>query len=435
MADNFFSRLFKGGGKKDAPEGAPGDVAGETPPATDVGDTAEIASDDAGAARTEEEAAPPSADDVLEVLPEDTRAEAEPHEPAPAAEPVADPYAPDPGAPNASQAQANVEAAPVAAAPDEIQEEAKAGWFSRLRRGLSRSSSKLSDGVTSIFTKRKLDDDAIEELQDLLISADLGVNIAAQVTTELAKDRFDKDVSDEEVRSALAAIVAGALAPLQQPLEVDLAKRPHVILMTGVNGAGKTTTIGKLAAKFMAEGKSVMLAAGDTFRAAAIEQLAAWGGRVGAPVIARDVGADAAGLAFDALKEAQAAGTDVLLIDTAGRLQNRKELMDELAKIVRVLKKLDMDAPHSTLLVLDATVGQNALSQAAAFKEIADVSGVVMTKLDGTARGGVLVALADKHPLPIHFVGVGEGVDDLQPFDAAAFADALAGADRAPRAA
>ena len=261
------------------------------------------------------------------------------------------------------------------------------------------------------------------------MSADLGVSVAAKVTAELARDRFDKEVTDAEVRRALSRIVAEALRPCERPLEVDTTRKPFVILMVGVNGAGKTTTIGKLAAKFSAEGKSVHLAAGDTFRAAAIEQLQAWGARAGAPVIAREVGADAAGLAFDALKGAQDAAADVLMIDTAGRLQNRKELMDELGKLVRVLRKIDETAPHATLLTLDATVGQNALSQAKAFGEIAEVTGLVMTKLDGTARGGVLVALAEKYGLPIHFVGVGEGVDDLQPFDADAFAKALAGVD------
>lgn len=303
----------------------------------------------------------------------------------------------------------------------------KKGFFSRLKDGLAKTSGRLSDGVTSIFTKRKLDDETLEELEDLLVSADLGVAAASRVTTSLAKDRYDKEISEEEVKQALADEVAKTLSPLQRPLTLNSAHRPHVILMTGVNGAGKTTTIGKLASKFKAEGKSVMLAAGDTFRAAAIEQLSVWGERTGAPVIAKDVGSDAAGLAFDALKQAQAQNIDILLIDTAGRLQNRKELMEELAKIVRVIRKIDETAPHDTLLVLDATVGQNALSQAGAFSEIAGVTGLIMTKLDGTARGGVLVALADKFSLPIHYIGVGESIDDLQPFDAATFSNALAG--------
>ena len=303
----------------------------------------------------------------------------------------------------------------------------KKGWLSRLASGLSKSSEKLSGGVAAIFTKRKLDDDTIEELQDLLITADLGVSAANRVTDALAKDKFDKEISDEEVRQALADEVASTLTPLEKPLTVESSNKPHIILMIGVNGAGKTTTIGKLAQKFKDEGKSVMLAAGDTFRAAAIEQLAVWGERTGAPVISREVGSDAAGLAFDAVKQAQAEAKDVLIIDTAGRLQNKTALMEELAKIVRVLKKLDPSAPHDVVLVLDATVGQNAISQAKVFSEIAGVTGLVMTKLDGTARGGVLVALADAFSLPIHFIGVGESVEDLQPFQAASFAEALAG--------
>lgn len=305
--------------------------------------------------------------------------------------------------------------------------EKKKGWLTRLRDGLSKSSNKLSEGVTAIFTKKKLDDETLDELTDLLITADLGVPAATRITTALAKDKFDKEITDEEVRAALAAEVAATLSPLERPIYIDGAKKPHVLLMVGVNGAGKTTTIGKLAKKFTDERKSVMLAAGDTFRAAAIEQLQVWGERTGAPVIARKVGADAAGLAFDAVKEAQEKGVDILMIDTAGRLQNRKELMDELAKIVRVVKKLDETAPHDVILTLDATVGQNALSQAQSFMEIAGVTGLVMTKLDGTARGGVLVALADKFKLPIHFIGVGEGVEDLQSFNAEAFSKALAG--------
>ncbi|MBI1364520.1 MAG: signal recognition particle-docking protein FtsY [Alphaproteobacteria bacterium] len=306
---------------------------------------------------------------------------------------------------------------------------ARAGFFARLRAGLSKSSSRLSEGVSAIFTKRKLDDETLEELEELLIASDLGVAAAARVTVALAKERFDKEISDRDVRAALAAEVAASLAPLEAPLKIDRTRQPHVILMAGVNGAGKTTTIGKLAAKLRKDGLNVMLAAGDTFRAAAIEQLQVWGERTGAPVVAREVGADAAGLAYDALQRARADGADVLMIDTAGRLQNRRELMDELAKIVRVLKKLDHAAPHDVILVLDATVGQNALSQTEIFSEIAGVTGLIMTKLDGTARGGVLVALGEKFGLPIHFIGVGENIDDLQPFSAEAFARALAGLD------
>ncbi len=322
------------------------------------------------------------------------------------------------------------EAPASAAAFDAVTEtapEAKKNWFSRLTHGLSKSSDKLTDGVSSIFNKRRLNDETLEELHDLLITADLGVAAAERITDALAQDKFDKEISDEEIYAALAGEVAETLAPLEKPLTIDREKKPHIILMIGVNGAGKTTTIGKLAQKYKDDGLNVMLAAGDTFRAAAIEQLGVWGARTGAPVIARDVGADAAGVAFDAVKEAQSGGKDVLIIDTAGRLQNKTVLMEELAKVVRVIKKLDETAPHDVVLVLDATVGQNAVSQAQAFSEIAGVTGIVMTKLDGTARGGVLVAIADKFALPIHYVGVGESVDDLQPFNAEGFARALAG--------
>ena len=331
------------------------------------------------------------------------------------------------GEPPADAVAAPEGAAVAEPAPDVAPQERKKGWLSRLRDGLSKSSSKLSEGVSAIFTKRKLDAETLEELADLLIASDLGVAAATRITEALARDKFDKDITDGEVRAALAQEVAAILKPHEKPVTVDSARKPHIILMVGVNGAGKTTTIGKLARKFRDEGKSVMLAAGDTFRAAAIEQLQVWGERAGSTVVARGVGADAAGLAYDAVKEAQAAVADVLMIDTAGRLQNKKELMEELAKIVRVVRKLDETAPHDVVLTLDATVGQNALSQAQAFTEIAGVTGLVMTKLDGTARGGVLVALADKFALPIHFIGVGEGVDDLQPFNADQFARALAG--------
>lgn len=326
-------------------------------------------------------------------------------------------------------AQARVDApapAPDVAPPPK----AAGGLFERLRAGLGKSASRLAEGVTAIFTKRKLDDATIEELEELLISADLGVPAAARVASTLARDRFNSDVTDADIKRALAEAVAGVLAPLERPLHVDASRKPHVILMTGVNGSGKTTTIGKLAARWTREGHHVLIAAGDTFRAAAVEQIAAWGQRAGAEIIAQPPGADASGLAFEALQTAKAQGADILLIDTAGRLQNRRELMDELAKIVRVLKKIDATAPHDVLLVLDATVGQNALAQAEAFRSIAGVTGLVMTKLDGTAKGGVLVAIGEKLALPIHYIGVGEGVDDLQPFDAQAFARALAGLDR-----
>lgn len=323
--------------------------------------------------------------------------------------------------------------APVPAAiippTDEFGEEipAKPGIFARLSGGLGRTSQRLTEGVAALLVKRRLDLETLDRLEELLIGADLGVAAAARVRDALARDRFGREVTDEEVKTALAEVVAASLAGAERPLVIDRTRRPHVVLTVGVNGAGKTTTIGKLAERFRRDGLKVMLAAGDTFRAAAVEQLKIWGERSGALVLSRAAGADAAGLAFEALEIARKSDIDVLLIDTAGRLQNRRELMDELAKIVRVLKKLDPDAPHDTLLVLDATVGQNALSQADAFREIAGVTGIVMTKLDGTARGGVLVALAERHPLPIHYIGVGEGVDDLQPFEAKSFARALAG--------
>ncbi len=326
------------------------------------------------------------------------------------------------------QQTATVDAQPTdGSAPDAP---AAKGFFQRLAAGLSRSSQKLSDGVSAIFTKKKLDAETLSDLEELLIGADLGVAGAASATAALAKDRFEREITDAEVKEALADHIAGLLKDREKPLAIDRSRAPHVILVVGVNGGGKTTTIGKLAARFRSEGLKVAVAAGDTFRAAAVEQLKVWAERAGADFHAKATGADAAALAFEALTSARASGADVLLIDTAGRLQNRKELMDELAKIVRVIAKIDPSAPHDVLLVLDATVGQNALSQADAFRDIAGVTGLVMTKLDGTARGGVLVALAARHPLPIHFIGVGEGVGDLQPFDAKAFARALMGIER-----
>ena len=309
----------------------------------------------------------------------------------------------------------------------------KRGWWSRLTGGLKRTSSALSDRVTGLFTKRKLDATTLEDLEDALIQADFGVETATHMAEAVGKGRYEKGISPDEVRAILATEIERALEPVAVPITLDTAKKPYVILTVGVNGAGKTTTIGKLALKFKAEGRSVMLAAGDTFRAAAIEQLRVWGDRTGVPVISRAQGSDAAGLAFDAFKEAREAGTDVLLIDTAGRLQNKAGLMAELEKIVRVIRKLDADAPHATLLVLDATVGQNALSQVELFSQAAPVSGLVMTKLDGTARGGILVALAAKFGLPVHFIGVGEGVEDLEPFAARDFARAITGLPREER--
>jgi len=303
----------------------------------------------------------------------------------------------------------------------------KSGWLGRLKAGLARSSQKITSGITDVFTKRKLDDAALEELEEILIQGDLGVATAARLSGSLAKTRFDQEVDPDEVKGALADEVATILEPVAKPLIVDSTRKPHVVLICGVNGSGKTTTIGKLAKQFRDEGRSVLLAAGDTFRAAAVEQLQIWGERSGVPVLARETGADAAGLAFDALKQAQAESTDVLMIDTAGRLQNRKDLMAELEKIIRVLKKLDETAPHDVLLVMDATIGQNAHSQVETFKDMVDVSGLVLTKLDGSAKGGVVVALADRFGIPVHAVGVGEGIDDLRPFEARAFARSLMG--------
>jgi len=303
----------------------------------------------------------------------------------------------------------------------------KGGWFQRLKAGLSRTSNKLTDGIAGIFTKRRLDDDALEELEELLIAADLGVATAGRLTARLGKDKFDKEVSPEEVRQGLADHIAEILAPVTQPLTIEPGHKPHVVLVVGVNGSGKTTTIGKLAQLYSRQGLSVLLAAGDTFRAAAIEQLKIWGERNGCPVVAKETGADSAGLVFDALTQAKRDGKDLLLIDTAGRLHNKADLMAELAKIVRVIKKIEPEAPHSVLLVLDATTGQNAITQVGIFKDLVDVSGLVVTKLDGSARGGVLVALADKYALPVHAIGVGESGDDLRPFAAKDFAANIMG--------
>ena len=308
-------------------------------------------------------------------------------------------------------------------------EEPKKSWFSRLRSGLAQSSSNLTEGITSVFTKRKLDEDTLQELEDILIQADLGVETAMNVTDTLASQRMGKDVTDQEVRQIMAQEITRVLEPVAKPLELDLSHKPHVILVVGVNGSGKTTTIGKLTKKLVDAGNSTTLVAGDTFRAAAIEHLHIWGDRTGAPVISRDHGADAAGLAFDAYTQAKESGSDVMMMDTAGRLQNRKELMDELEKIIRVLKKHDETAPHTVLLTLDATTGQNALNQVEIFKNVAGVNGLVMTKLDGSARGGILVSIASKHSLPVYFIGVGEQVEDLEPFEADAFAQAIAGLD------
>ena len=334
----------------------------------------------------------------------------------------------------ATVTEVRTEAVAVAPADDLVDEvsqdrDAPQGWLGRLKSGLTKSSSKLTTGIGDLFTKRKLDDEALEDLQDLLITADLGVATAARVTKRLAKARFGQDVDADEVKAVLADEVAQILAPVAKPLEPACVARPHVILVVGVNGSGKTTTIGKMAKHFKDQGKSVTLAAGDTFRAAAVEQLKIWGERTDCPVIARETGADAAGLAYDAMAESARRGDDLLFIDTAGRLQNKADLMEELRKVVRVIKKQDESAPHDVLLVLDATVGQNAHSQVEVFKDIVAVTGLILTKLDGTARGGVLVALAEKFGLPVHAIGVGEKVEDLRPFDAKAFARSLVGLD------
>jgi fused signal recognition particle receptor len=303
------------------------------------------------------------------------------------------------------------------------------GLFSRLKEGLSRSTQKLSGGITSVFVKRQLDNEALEELEELLIASDLGTDAATRVIAAFRRSRFGKEVTDTEVKLALAEEIAAILGPVATPLDLDATLRPHVILVVGVNGTGKTTTIGKLAASFRSNGKKVVIAAGDTFRAAAVEQLQIWGERTGALVVAGGTNADAAGLAYDALAQSKNNGADVLLIDTAGRLHNKAALMEELAKIIRVIKKIDHTAPHSILLVLDATTGQNAIQQVKVFKEMVDVTGLVVTKLDGSARGGVVVALAETFKLPIHAVGVGEQAGDLRPFDAKEFARGLVGAD------
>lgn len=302
----------------------------------------------------------------------------------------------------------------------------KKSWFQRLSTGLKRSSDQLTGNIAAVFTKKKLDQATLDELEDILIQADLGVETALTITETLAKDRFDKEISTEDVRQVMAVEIEKVLTPVAQPLEIDMAHKPFVILMVGVNGSGKTTTIGKLAQKLSDDGKNVMLAAGDTFRAAAIEQLQIWGERTGSPMVSRPAGSDASGLAFDAVTEAKQAGSDVVIIDSAGRLQNRDELMAELEKIIRVIKKVDESAPHAVLLTLDATTGQNALNQVEIFGKRAGVTGLVMTKLDGTARGGILVAIAKKHQLPVHYIGVGEGVDDLESFAANEFAEAIA---------
>ena len=305
------------------------------------------------------------------------------------------------------------------------------GFFSRLKDGLSRSTQKLTGGITAVLTKRKLDDAGLEELEELLIGADLGPEVAARIIANFRSTRFGREITEEEIKSSLADEIAAILAPVAIPLQVNRTLRPHVVLVVGVNGTGKTTTIGKLALQYQQEGLRPILVAGDTFRAAAVEQLQVWGGRTGAPVVSGPPNADPAGLAFDALTRARAEGADVLLVDTAGRLHNKGALMEELAKIIRVMRKQDPSAPHSVLLVLDATTGQNAVEQVRVFQDMIAVTGLVVTKLDGSARGGIVVALAEAFGLPVHAVGVGEQAGDLRPFDAGEFARGLVGLEAA----
>lgn len=353
-------------------------------------------------------------------------AKPEPVEPAVATEPEV------PAAPPPIEAAPEPEPVPLEVVAEkesepEKPEPEKKGWLSRLRDGLSKSTRKVAESITSLFTKKKLDQQTLDDLEDVLIQADLGVTVAGRLVAKLSKERFGKEVTDEEVRAAFAEDIAEILQPVAVPLTIDASRKPHVVLVVGVNGSGKTTTIAKLAGLYKGEGRSVMLAAGDTFRAAAVEQLKVWGDRAGVPVVSKQTGADAAGLAYEALERARAEKTDVLLIDTAGRLHNKTNLMEELAKIVRVIRKLDHAAPHSCLLVLDATTGQNAHAQVETFKTMSPVDALVVTKLDGSAKGGVLVALAEKFKLPVVAIGVGEGIDDLQPFEARAFARGLMG--------
>ena len=331
--------------------------------------------------------------------------------------------------PTAQQAEPAAIVEELPSEPTPPQKPQKVSWWSRLRDGLARSSSSIGTGISDIFTKKKLDAAMLEDLEDVLIRADLGVATASRISQAVGKGRYERDVSPDDVKAILADEVEQVLGPYARPIAIS-SRKPFVILVVGVNGSGKTTTIGKLAAKFTGDGKTVLLAAGDTFRAAAIAQLKIWGERFGCAVVAREQGSDAAGLAFEAIEQARATGADVLLMDTAGRLQNRTELMAELEKIIRVMKKQDAEAPHAVLLVLDATVGQNAMNQVEIFGKVAGVTGLVMTKLDGTARGGILVAITEKFKLPVHFIGVGETAEDLEPFAARDFAEAIAGLAR-----
>jgi fused signal recognition particle receptor len=421
----FFSRLFGiGKGKDEAKAPAAVRQVLAAPPAPEP-----VAEQQAIAEVVERPVVPEPSEVVLaEVVPQP---EEQPEEATSATSrmvpPPESPAVPEKQAPLPEPEPAPLPPAPLPAPVASPVPPVRKSFWRRLSEGLSRTSSSLTTGITDLFTKRKLDAATLEDLEDILIQADLGLESSSRIARAVGQSRYEKGVSPEAVREILAREVAAILEPVAKPLQIQGNSRPITILMVGVNGSGKTTTIGKMAAKFRAEGQKVVLAAGDTFRAAAIEQLKVWGERTGATVIARAQGSDAASLAFDALTEARASGADILLIDTAGRLQNKTGLMDELAKVVRVIKKIDESAPHAVLLVLDATVGQNAISQVEAFRQIAGVTGLVMTKLDGTARGGILVALSARFGLPVHLIGVGEGVDDLETFDAQQFARAIVG--------
>ena len=376
------------------------------------------------AGRPAEEAPPPAEEIEAQAEALDVDAPVAPPEPEP------EPELPPPSVaevPQSPEVEAD-EPPAVSSVPEETAP--RKGWFARLSEGLSKSSRSITGSIGSIFTKRRLDKETLQDLEDVLLQADLGLPMAERIVKAVSAGRYDKEIDPEEVKQILAAEVAKVLEPVEVPFSFGREK-PFIVLVVGVNGAGKTTTIGKLAAIASREGHKVMLAACDTFRAAAIEQLTVWGQRVGARVMSRPTGADAAGLAFDAIKAAMEDGTDILFIDTAGRLQNKQYLMDELDKIVRVIKKQDETAPHAVLLVLDATTGQNAMAQADIFTKVAGVTGLIMTKLDGTARGGILVAIAERFKLPVHAIGVGESIDDLQPFDARGFARAIAGLEEA----
>jgi fused signal recognition particle receptor len=432
---SFLERLFGLGGDKPKPAGAPPPAKKEPPrdrPAKEE---------------------PPERERPPKTVTAKPKPRAKPKGPSPKAPPPAGPH-PDAALPKAAPAAKPVpppaapHTPPGAKTPEEqppaerkkdkpkasAAVEPKRSWFAELRRGLSRTSNALSDNLAGVLTKRKLDEETLDQLEEVLIKADLGVAMASRVRASVAKGRYERGVTPDAVREVLAAEIASVLEPVARPFALAPA-RPHVFLVVGVNGTGKTTTAAKMAHQFKRAGSRVMLAAADTFRAAAIDQLKVWGERAGAEVVAKDVGADPAGVAYEALERARAEGADVLLIDTAGRLQNKSDLMAELAKIVRVLKKLDPSAPHGVVLVLDATTGQNALNQVQIFQEIASVTGLVVTKLDGTARGGILVAIAERFGLPINAIGIGEGLDDLEPFDAHDFARAIAGVRNANEAA